>query len=632
MLEFARHLLGETRMKAARLFRLGVCAALLFMISSARAADEEAIRKAISAGVEFLKKEQDKASGTWSYPGHPSGATALAGLTLLECGIASNDPVIEQAARAVRPASLELTDTYSLSLAILFLDRLGNPGDQRFIESMAVRLLAGQNSQGGWSYHCPPPSRQELTLLGEALRNPQGAGDKGPAATKPGGVRGLSPETLNQLKAIRPQNQRMSFSDNSNTKFATLALWVARRHGIPVGNALKLVAKRFRTSQNRDGGWGYIAAGPGPRGLNHSVASMTCAGLLGLAIGKVSELTLHTGTEPAPTRRPSAPVGDPTEDPAVRNGLNLLAAVFAAPPGGSSRLPLHGPPFGDNFYSLWAIERVAVAYSLKTIGGHDWYEWGSEYLVAQQQRDGSWAGLHKLGGVDTCFALLFLTRANLSRDLTLSLVGQKDDDERLQLGQKGKAPATQDGAPASKKPSEQSAKGPARESPTTPASDLDRKVARLRSDFLQASADRQTKLIEDYREQKGVEYTQALAGVIAGLKGTVRNRAREALAQRLARMTGSTLRARLKDEDLEMRRAAALACAIKDERSYVPDLVGLLEDSEPPVAHAAHAALKSLTSKDFGPAADASRAERARALAAWKDWWTRQSGNKEPLP
>src|SRR5262249_40686681 len=99
--------------------------------------------------------------------------------------------------------------------------------------------------------------------------------------------------------------------------------------------------------------------------------------------------------------------------------------------------------------------------------------------------------------------------------------------------------------------------------------------------------------------------------------------ARDALADRLTRMTANTLREKLRDEDVEVRRAAALACAMKDDRAQVPALIELLEDREPLVVRAARAALKSLTEQDFGPEADATRAERTKAVAAWKAWWAK---------
>src|SRR4029079_2140121 len=50
---------------------------------------------------------------------------------------------------------------------------------------------------------------------------------------------------------------------------------------------------------------------------------------------------------------------------------------------------------------------------LDAIGGKDWYAWGSAVLLKSQKADGSWQGEYSQGGVDTCFALLFLRRSDL---------------------------------------------------------------------------------------------------------------------------------------------------------------------------------------------------------------------------
>ena len=55
-----------------------------------------------------------------------------------------------------------------MSLAILFLDRLGDPDDGVLIESMAVRMLAGQSRHGGWVYECPAPPPEETDRLAQA--------------------------------------------------------------------------------------------------------------------------------------------------------------------------------------------------------------------------------------------------------------------------------------------------------------------------------------------------------------------------------------------------------------------------------------------------------------------------------
>jgi uncharacterized protein (TIGR03067 family) len=134
-------------------------------------------------------------------------------------------------------------------------------------------------------------------------------------------------------------------------------------------------------------------------------------------------------------------------------------------------------------------------------------------------------------------------------------------------------------------------------------------------------------LIEKLRDSKGAAHTEALAAAIAQLGGAAKTKARDALAQRLTRMTASTLRDKLQDESPEIRRAAALACAMKEDQQHVKDLIPLLGDSESLVSRAARVALKTLTTQDFGPQADASPTERAKAIAQWKDWLAKRTGS-----
>ena len=103
-----------------------------------------------------------------------------------------------------------------------------------------------------------------------------------------------------------------------------------------------------------------------------------------------------------------------------------------------------------------------------------------------------------------------------------------------------------------------------------------------------------------------------------------REPARRALAERLQRMTAKTLRAKLKEPDAEVRRAATLACSLKRAREHVPDLFPLLDDEEEMVSASARSALKALTGKDFGLPASAGRAERLEAVARWRGWWEKQ--------
>jgi len=639
--------------------------ALIALASTAWAADKEAIQQAIDRGVTALKALQQP-NGSWQH--NESGATSLAALTLLECGAKGDDPALQKAAAYVREASIAMTQTYSLSLAIMFLDRLGEPADVPLIESMAVRLLAGQNAQGSWSYNCPPLAENELRRLQHLLknRNELVAGKDIPKPGQRREVKDLSKEIQAQLDQIRRNEAQGggvigAFGDNSNTQFATLALWVARRNGIPVERALARVEARFRASQNPDGGWSYtpmpapIAPLPVPGAglaMGGSTPAMTCAGLLGLGAGYGSANEAAMKKDP---NNPAPAVKDPNKDPVVRAGLIALGTAIGNPagnrpmnqpgglvvgggvvgPGGVAgggvvqiNIPiLDARQNAQGYYFLWSMERVAVAYGLETIGNKDWYQWGSDILLKNQMPDGSWQGEYSTGGVDTCFALLFLRRANLAQDLTATLKGKIQDPEARELKAGGGGGAELAKGVGLKPAFDNSDKAPTKTSPTEnkdkPAVS-DNEAAKLAEELLSATGKQQDEALYKLRDSKGAVYTQALTTAIPKLTGMMKTRARDALAERLTRMTPTTLKDKLQDDDLEVRRAAALATAMKDERPLIPRLIEMLQDPEAPVARAAQAALKNMTNQDFGPDPDASRADRDKAVAEWKKWWVKQ--------
>jgi HEAT repeat protein len=112
-----------------------------------------------------------------------------------------------------------------------------------------------------------------------------------------------------------------------------------------------------------------------------------------------------------------------------------------------------------------------------------------------------------------------------------------------------------------------------------------------------------------------------LALAIPKLSGDIQQQARDALTERLTRMTAATLRDKLQDDNPEVRCAAALACGRKIAREHIPDLLQLLDDPEMAVVQSARVALTELTGEDFGPTSDADRRGRADAVVAWRKWW-----------
>ncbi len=723
---------------------------LLFVTPSAAAAPPAAavkaqeIEQAIDRGVRFLKQSCAPDQRGKPFRGKPGGwgegETALAGLAMLECGVPANDPVIRSITAAIREAAFSETQTYHLALYILYLDRLGDKSDVPIIQMLAVRLLAGQNAAGGWSYRCPLGSNETVAWLrSQLLRAELRTGDKSPVRPPP------APSLPKNSKLAAPPKGRLHpvvsryaaelqaswdrrelFDDNSNTQFAILGVWAARKHGVFVEEALDLIEKRFLTTQCRDGGWPYIATTPGS-------PSMTCAGLLGLAtaIGRREERHLRsvapsvppqqlkpgapppvkppddpffqpptTGDSPArpqdpffepPLPKPSEPPApkkkaEPKEDAgrqklpfrvrgdardaAVLRGLENLAAVLQ---GQVAAKVKWARDINHDYYFWWSVERVGVIFGLEKIGPVRWYEHGAAILVDAQNPDGSWQGGHGQV-VDTAFALLFLCRSNFVRDLTRFVQGKPSDAELRSGGEFVPAPAPMprpDGSgsptpspqpapdtpiarspdpsgPGLSEPSVPRASDPPRgETPSLPETPLpklprnepppraalptpaqpddhnpppDPLTAGLMHKLIQTPDARWKEVLNEYQNGKGSHYTQALLRAIPLLDPSRQAAVRQALAERLARMTAETLRQYLQSPEAELRRAAALAMAMKDDRIFIPDLIAALLDEEELVVRAAHTGLKSLTGQDFGPPPRADVKVRARAAQAWLDW------------
>lgn len=428
------------------------------------------VNRAIERGVRFLRDGQVSA-GFWAKPNdplgreHPVGVAALPALTLLECDLAADDPQIQKAVKLVRDSIPRLDWTYDLALAILLLDRLNEAQDRPHIRSMTLRLVAGQHSNGGWSYQCPIlNSREELALLaalektrpssaldlfqqagqsmelGLFVRAPQAGGD-GSGETKSKLERldlagaGRSDTNENRRPAEMPEQERNELlkslpkrlraipslhssaaftargggdTDNSNTQFAILGLLAAERYNVHLEQTLALIAKRFEATQRPEGFWIY-----GPRRPAIVQPSMMGAGLLGMAVkyGLVLNSSRHAGRDII------------VHDEAIDTGLRVLSEYIGQP-------MLWGRPDARdgqdrlNLYALWSIERVGVLYHLRKIHDKEWYPWGVDLLLKSQQQDGAW----RVGEywqatdfIDTCFALLFLRRADFAPHLSKKL-------------------------------------------------------------------------------------------------------------------------------------------------------------------------------------------------------------------
>jgi hypothetical protein len=251
---------------------------------------------------------------------------------------------------------------------------------------MALRLIAGQLPGGYWTYKNPPITEPQEQKLLEQLRT----------------------------NTYKPHGVATHYASHSMTQFALLALWVSRRHDIPAQPALLASAAHFHNVQHPSGTWGYGIV----QNSKQSVDSNTCAGLIALAMEK----GLHE--DKTLPREKIPPLHPRTEEQTAKAFAHLAKVIGRTKNDPRNKKGWTGTTFNasalGDLYFLWCLERVAVIYDLKEIGGKDWYAWGAEVLVESQKADGSWVDKH--GDVlDTCFALLFLTRANLAKDLTQTM-------------------------------------------------------------------------------------------------------------------------------------------------------------------------------------------------------------------
>jgi RNA polymerase sigma-70 factor (ECF subfamily) len=303
------------------------------------------VAEAVANAVTYLKREQ-KDDGSWVEVDQRSktGTTALVTLALLAAGERADSPAVSRALDYLdRFTALDLGRTYPVALQT----RVFAEADPRRFRWQVERNVA-------W--------------LSKAQIKP---GDHNP----------------NWPGAWTYDADKATPADNSNTHYALLALDAARRAGVRVDPEVWRLARDYwRTAQRPDGTWGYM-----PQGADQPTASMTCAGICGLAIA-------HDALgEP----------GEASADPDLRRALDALAAQFrVAENFGKGQL--------WKFYYLDALGNAAHLAQVRRIGEHDWYREGSDHLlanVAGELLPGGWVGTQATEReplVATSFAALFL--------------------------------------------------------------------------------------------------------------------------------------------------------------------------------------------------------------------------------
>ena len=366
--------------------------------------EEEALALKVNAAIDSGKKwliDNQTSDGTWTKDlnGHKVGVhygeQSLVLFALVKSGLTAKDECIKKGLKAldrmlkeVSGKSLASTGKiYEVSCAVLlyaalFDQRKTMPGGAA-VESRMKELVGFlQNNQrdGGWRY---------------------------------------------------PMVKDGDPTDLSNTQFSLYALHMAATCGIPVKPEVFRKAFAYLLDQQKktgkevdffsenptgrpeDGydqwkkgrvvarGWGYV-----PK--DDATGSMTTAGLSALAIVRENLDRLKLLTE----------ADRKAIDASMLGGIAWLADKFI----------VEKNPGGDlwGYFYLYGIERTGSFLNLRYIGKNDWYPEGAEFLVRQQQKDGTWpageSAILEPALLQTILAMLFLERKSPQTSYTPSTV------------------------------------------------------------------------------------------------------------------------------------------------------------------------------------------------------------------
>ncbi len=183
--------------------------------------------------------------------------------------------------------------------------------------------------------------------------------------------------------------------DLSNTQYGVLGLRAAAQHGFKVPPEIwEKTAQSVISLGADDGGGAY-----GPMCFRYNggakpTGSMTAAGSSILAIcDEQSKGKAKGGGLAALAKR----------------GGDWIGANWAGPK--NPREPVDR----WNIYYLYGVERLGSLLKTETLGPHRWYREGATALVAMQGAKGEWGTSYGENPANTCFALLFLSKATAAQ-------------------------------------------------------------------------------------------------------------------------------------------------------------------------------------------------------------------------
>ncbi|HTW93518.1 MAG TPA: DUF4159 domain-containing protein [Tepidisphaeraceae bacterium] len=360
-----------------------VFALSLSLVAGARAASLQDVQAAIRKAKEFIYSRQNK-NGTWEISPEMEqamgiearqkvtdaqwgGLTALCTYSLIVAGDSPNDPRLVRAIKFLK--SSHLVGTYALAFRCQLWSVL--PPDP------VVRIKAHADA---------------MAMMNGMIATGRGAG--------------FYNYVVNYNQYPVPQ----WWWDLSNGQIAVLGVWACDKTLAPVGaqvpmNYWQIVDQAWRRAQYDDGSWPYSTEDTGEFSARPRL-SITAAGAATLFI---TDEYLH--------RTDGLECRGYFHDTNAQLAMGYLADHF-------NDLEDAQP---DPYYAFYGLERIGVASGRRFLQSVaqpklqvDWYERGSDDLIAKQNANGSWGkndvddqfSYNPLQLPDTCFAAIFLSRGS----------------------------------------------------------------------------------------------------------------------------------------------------------------------------------------------------------------------------
>jgi hypothetical protein len=180
--------------------------------------------------------------------------------------------------------------------------------------------------------------------------------------------------------------------DNSNTQYGLLGVWAAAEAGVEVPTDFFVKAdQHWKRWIFPTGEWGYN------RLSRDGYFAMTVAGVTSLFVShevlEAPQLGGAVGRDPFSAE---------------------LARALAWLEKGDNAINIEHGPVHSRGYSLYGLQRAALASGFKYFGRNDWYRELAYRVIHRQHPNGSWGPTDKAGEaetiIDTAFTVLFLSR------------------------------------------------------------------------------------------------------------------------------------------------------------------------------------------------------------------------------